>query len=228
MVIPPSGTARGEFEEKIAGAEREFLRRGITLISPAITGRVVLSGKEEAGRHTTVASLSDMERALILAKESSADALLQIGTLQWEPSENSGNAWRFFVKDKGAEGYRFLFFVPIYRFREVSREVFINTSSEERFSLEGDFLNFTGRLVGTQTGEVLASFWINGWRVQCLPQPYEAELEFEPGGGGWRIVNSNYVWRNGEWIREARIRIVESVFSTVADVITGTEPKSQL
>src|SRR5690242_14928486 len=43
MVIPPSGSARGEFDSTISIFEAEFLKLGITVISGAVTGRVVLS-----------------------------------------------------------------------------------------------------------------------------------------------------------------------------------------
>src|SRR5882672_6173101 len=46
MVVPPSGTARAEFEGHLNRFERSFLKRGITVISPAITGRVAAREKE--------------------------------------------------------------------------------------------------------------------------------------------------------------------------------------
>src|SRR3954471_24009015 len=49
IVIPPSGTARGQFDREINFFEREFLNHNLTVISSAVTGRVVLEVKGADG-----------------------------------------------------------------------------------------------------------------------------------------------------------------------------------
>ena len=41
MVLPPSGTKRGQYDPVVALFEREFLKNGITVISGAITGSIL-------------------------------------------------------------------------------------------------------------------------------------------------------------------------------------------
>jgi uncharacterized protein (DUF1919 family) len=103
MVIPPQGTVRGEFDSNVATFEREFLKKGVTVISAAVTGRVVLesAGKEEKGGQVAV-NLSDAERALVMAKQTGADAILQIGLFKW----NDSVATRFFIRGNDTYEYK--------------------------------------------------------------------------------------------------------------------------
>ena len=143
MVIPPSGTVRGQYDSEIALFEREFLRGGITVISGAVTGRVVLdpSGQQ---RVESAAQLSDAERALIMAKQTGADAILQIGQLTW--SETSIPSRFFTCCRSGERGYS-----------EVSQPEYDNWTGKKA-ALAAHVLTFVGRLMDVQTGEVLASF----------------------------------------------------------------------
>ncbi len=77
MILPPSGSSRGQFEGYLNEFERAFLQKGLRVVSSAVTGRVVQERKSESA-----AQLSDVERALILARETGADALLQVGSLE--------------------------------------------------------------------------------------------------------------------------------------------------
>ena len=72
MVLPPQGSERGAASE-LAALEKELLRRGIKVVSSGLTGRVVVE-QTESGRGTEgAAGLSDLERALVLAKKSVAN-----------------------------------------------------------------------------------------------------------------------------------------------------------
>lgn len=134
MVLPPSGTARGGFERELSLFEKHFLDAGVTVISPAITGRVVgIGGKDESAQ-----ALSDAERALLMARQTGAQAILQVGTF-----EAIGLAERLLcgqdpahLEECGPEPYRaapwkYLFRGPVYRFQ--------------------------GRLINVENGEVMAA-----------------------------------------------------------------------
>lgn len=142
MVIPPSGTVRGQYDSEIALFEREFLRGGITVISGAVTGRVLLDPNGQ--QRGDAASLSDAERALIMAKQTGADAILQIGQLTW--SETSIPSRFFICCRSGERGYS-----------EVSQPEYDNWTGKKA-ALASHVLTFVGRLMDVQTGEVLASF----------------------------------------------------------------------
>ena len=79
MIVPPSGTAGVQFEDNMAAIERSFIARGVTVISSAITSRVLADDRTRTSNQTGI-NLSELERALLLAKESRVDAILQIGT----------------------------------------------------------------------------------------------------------------------------------------------------
>jgi hypothetical protein len=84
MVLPPRGSERGQ-QSELADLERILLAKGFRVISSGITGRVASDTVEARADEAT--RLSDLERALILAKKSNADALLQVGELGFKPSE---------------------------------------------------------------------------------------------------------------------------------------------
>lgn len=220
MVIPPSGTARGTFEPKIVLFEREFLKRGITVISGAITGRVVLeTGDTSAKKSESAAELSDMERALIMAKKTGADAILQIGAFQWTAATKPT---RFFVAED----------VPNGRFREVTADEF-NAWSELKKAYASQELSFIGRLVDVDNGEVIASFDLKMPANYLLPGNYTARLsgaddvmsESFQYERRWATVDQvgNYIWHsNLPWCTEDSIKRVEAtLIEYVVKRITG-------
>jgi hypothetical protein len=84
MVLPPRGSERGQVSE-LAELERVLLAEGFRVISSGITGKVASGPAEE--RVDEAARFSDLERALILAKKSNADTLLQVGEMAFQPAE---------------------------------------------------------------------------------------------------------------------------------------------
>ncbi len=80
MVLPSRGSERGQVSD-LAEVERVLLEGGVRVISSGMTGRVVFD--PVGNRVETAANLSDLERALVLARSSSADALLQIVEFGW-------------------------------------------------------------------------------------------------------------------------------------------------
>ena len=64
------------------------MRLGIELVSPAIGGRVVALGSADDGGGQAGVALSDMERVLVLAERSHAEAILQIGDLEYQSPDS--------------------------------------------------------------------------------------------------------------------------------------------
>jgi hypothetical protein len=200
MVLPPSGTARGEFEAGLAAAERQFLKKGLTVISPAITGRVAALNDTDKTDTRRGAELSDAERALILAKSSNADAVLQIGTFRWSSDREDPLASRYFVAQGDA-------------FKETTKEAWANTSPSLTHRCWAPVLHFTGRLIDVESGEVLASFNTRGPAIRNIESTFEVSdrildrresvSEFDVGSG---------------------VETIDRLFSMLADVIAGSRP----
>lgn len=217
MVIPPSAdTKGGSFEESLASAEREFLARGLTLISPAVTSRVY-QGVGSSARP----DLTDMERALMLAKRSNTEALLQIGTFDWRPSTESVHSQRYYLAERRHDSPWYSLF-PRYSFREVNRIEFVEAGSTPRITMRAEFLVFTGRLVDVQDGEVVASFSLQGLLVKNLPQDYVATLAPGEANDSWVVRDANFNFY-GEWRRDASRDLRDRVFSRVARIIVGQQ-----
>jgi hypothetical protein len=214
MVIPPSGTARGQYDKEIALFEREFLKSGITVISGAITGRVVLDAEGGKSKSESAAQLSDAERALIMAKETGADAILQIGQFEW----NEGQT-RYYLADPGSGSHK-----------EVNLAAF-RASNENKISFPSQYLTFVGRLTDVQTGTILASFKIVGATNWNLPMDYNADIVYVQAHPNVLKENFDYVRArqvNGQyltsrpWENEAKERTVSSVIQQVAKRVIGS------
>ena len=144
MVLPPSGTVRGQFERVLNLVERAFLERGVTVITPAVTGRV--AGRDAPGEpRREAASLTDLERALIMAGKSGVDAVLQVGEYEWR-----GAGSRYFCDASECDEYA-------YR------------NARYRIELVGRTLHLTGRLIDVVSGAMLASIDLEQDSVHNFP-----------------------------------------------------------
>lgn len=211
IVIPPSGTARGQFDREINFFEREFLNHNLTVISSAVTGRVVLElkGSEGEKKEEGAQGLSDAERALVMAKKTGADAILQIGTFAWTGRRNC----RYFIGAGASAGSG----TPS-ELREVSLKEY-ESHSGARMPLSGQWLEFVGRLIDVQSGEVMASFKYGNSPLWNLPSSYSAVVKDE--GGGPVVVSESFSLLGGTSLREAEDKTVERVVGAIARRISG-------
>lgn len=223
MVIPPSGSVRGQFDNVIAVFEREFLKSGITVISGAITGRVVLEAAEASGKEKRVeaaAQLSDAERALVMAKETGADAILQIGEFLWS---DQPVLTRYYVLNKKAGA----------SFQEATLDEY-RAWEEEKLAYQSQVLTFIGRLTDVQSGQVLASFKVRSAVNWNLPQDYVAEIEYRgvlPQTDEQRLnvykgkfpvpVTENFPYGKRLWEQEAKEKTSSTLIQRVASKIIG-------
>jgi len=207
MVIPPQGTVRGEFDSNVATFEREFLKKGVTVISAAVTGRVVLesAGKEEKGGQIAV-NLSDAERALVMAKQTGADAILQIGLFQW----NNSTATRFFIRTDDA-----------YEYKEVTKQEFRTADHVRKISYPASVLRFVGRLIDVQSGEVRATFDIENAANWNMPAKYEATIR-EKGENNF-IDSENYSYERADWNEIQKATLEKTIQQVVDRVAIGTK-----
>jgi len=212
IVIPPSGTARGQFDREINFFEREFLNHNLTVISSAVTGRVVLELKGSDGekKEEGAQGLSDAERALVMAKKTGADAILQIGTF----SRTGLRKCRYFIGDKGQANPG----SPPTELREVSLKEYENHQGA-KIAIMGQWLEFVGRLIDVQSGEVMASFKYGNSPVWNLPSPYTAVLADD--GNGVIIVSESFPLHGGSTMKEAEEKAIERVVAGIATRIAG-------
>lgn len=208
MIVPPSGTAGVEFQENLAAIERSFIARGLTVISSAITSRVILDDQtRDRQRADAGLRLSEVERALLLAKESNAHAVLQIGTWTWLDSDAEEYGRRYFVEDKNTK-----------TFNEVSM-----TQWEQARMTQGpttpwygsSILSFTGRLIDVESGEVLASFKIDVPKVN-VAEPLTVSYD-----GDGKAISWSYDWSNDDRkSQSATNRAVSELFDRLANLIS--------
>jgi len=218
MVIPPSGTMRGQFDAEIALFEREFLKGGITVIAGAITGRVVLDQEGSTrGKSEAASQLSDAERALIMAKETGADAIFQIGRFEWTPEEGMT---RYFLADQSSLTHQ-----------EVNLNVYRSAPDDAKIALTAELLHFVGRLTDVQSGIVLASFKITSAANWNLPTDYIATIRYAAPYVFWKEENLPYnkpviiagVNRapTKTWVSQAKDKTSSQVIKQVAKRIIG-------
>ncbi len=154
IVLPPRGSERGQRSE-LADLERVLLGKGFRVISSGITGRVA-SGPTE-GRAIEASRLSDLERALILAKDSNADALLQVGKMGFSPAE------RYFVLDDHDPS----------KLKEVLEPP--AKSDGLHLLLKEARYTFQARLINVENGEILVSVDIAQSTSRVAPIDWEVQ-----------------------------------------------------
>ncbi|MCH7856749.1 MAG: hypothetical protein IIB37_08350 [Gemmatimonadetes bacterium] len=209
IIVPPSGTAGVAFQENLAAIERSFIARGLTVISSAITSRVILEGRTRDRSSADAAiQLSEVERALLLARDSNADAVLQIGMWDWVESETFEYGRRYFVEDKDAK-----------IFREVDQFEFERAQMLEDGPLIRSFgrevLAFTGRLIDVENGEVLASFKIE------VPTVNVANALSVSYDGDGKVVSATYDWAEDERRAQAAYdAAMTALFDRLANLIS--------
>lgn len=225
MVVPPSGTARAAFDAEVANVEREFMQRGLILISPAVGARVT-EGDDDKSKSETQAQLSDVERALILAKKSGADAILQVGQFQWTNDKTN----RYFKV--GSDGCTL---------GEVSKSEYDREGIQKaKIYYKAECMDFIGKLIDVESAEIMLSFHMWQSPIRSLPQEYVAS--FASAGLKYSLQNGQYVIENGQykqawtfniisenfrilsedWKQEAHTKSVQEIFSRVAERIVGT------
>jgi len=197
MVIPPPGTPKGKFDSVINTFEREFLRSGIVVISGAITARV-------AGE-----SLGDAEKALLLAKKSGADAILQIGEWGWS---KEASARRFFLFDDSGRD-------KVYK--EVNAPQY-QAANGLKYAFPSSELRFVGRLIHAESGEVLASFEVKSSANYNLPSEYVAQVEVENDKPV--LKQENFTYMNTAWYGDAVKATETSIVKSVCDRLIHGAP----
>lgn len=202
MVIPPSGSARGQFDSTISIFEAEFLKLGITVISGAVTGRVVLSNEvgTDEKRVEGAAQLSDAERALIMAKKTGAHAVLQVGEFGWTDRDEPPD--RYFVADQASLQYR-----------EVDEGSLQTAAPQFRWVLSAPRLRFIGKLIDVESGEVIASFKIAAAANGCVRSDYVAEHRISDRA---EFASSNYLYAAEVSSSAAKDRCTQAVVQAVA------------
>ncbi len=143
MVLPPKGSERGQVSE-LAHLEKALLKQGVRVISSGVTGRVVNTVDTAEGQANAGATqLTDLERALVLARKSGAEALLQVANMEWAKDANN---FRYYVLQ--ADGKTF---------SEVSKADFEAQAPAKQWAVTGPSLHFEAKLIDAETGEIVTA-----------------------------------------------------------------------
>jgi hypothetical protein len=152
MVLPPQGTERDQQKvPEISGLEKELLRRGIRVISAGLTGRVTIESRVSSETGSNAVVLSQLERALVLAKKSNADALLQVEQLEWTP-----------------ESRKFVYTPPNAAFVAASDADWAATPAGQHYAIVGPTLHIQGKLIDVESGEVMVAIDISQATVNMV------------------------------------------------------------
>jgi hypothetical protein len=207
MVIPPFANDRGKYDEQTSLVESEFIKRSVTVFSAALTARVVTQKTDEAFVAGQGKDLDDVERALIMAKSANAEALLQIGSIDWI----FNGAARYFIWEPDKQAVR-----------ETTRDQF-DSHTDYKWQYTASIFRATGRLIDVITGEVMASFRIDGSTFNSFPETYRSEWAIDDNSRTSpkqlkRVSeSSDYDAIEGR----ARLSLQQNLFSKLADHITG-------
>jgi hypothetical protein len=194
------------------------MKRGVTVISGAVTGRVIFDVEQRDKKPGAAVALTDIERALVMARTTGADAILQLGGIDFYEKVES----RFLVQD----GARALREVPYGKF---------SAWTGRKLALTSSALAFTGKLIDVASGEILASFDLACASLWNLPSDFEGTAThgldgtWVVGGGNFpflgttRVVGGKTVHQPPEWEREGRTRCEQRIIDRLIGV-TVNEP----
>jgi hypothetical protein len=172
MVLPPDSTERDAHKvSEFSALEKELLQRGIRVISAGLTGRVAIESKFTSENGSGPAGggggggrdLSQLERALILAKKSNADALLQVEVLEW------GSGQRRFVYKPSENAFE----------HAGAEEVWSAAPSATRIAYVGPKLSLQGKLIDVESGEVMVALDLSVAIVDLPDAPMSQTLRWE-------------------------------------------------
>jgi hypothetical protein len=152
MILPPAGSERGA-ATPLADIEPFLLEARFEVISSGVTGRVV--NDTGGNRVERAANLSDLERALVLAKASNVDVLFQISEIGWT------TGYRSFIRTDDT-------------FREVRPGISIISKSGV-VRVRDAIFRIRGRIIDVESAEILAS--VNIAQNCSLVTPIGRELE---------------------------------------------------
>jgi hypothetical protein len=156
MVLPPRGSDRGQVSD-LADVERVLLASKIRVISSGVTGRVVLD--QSGNRVETAANLSDLERALVLARNSNTEALLQIVDLGWTDRRRP-------------------FVLAGDRYQEVAPGTSVDPSHLVR--VREAVFRFEARVINVEDGEIVMSIDVSQGTSRVISSPMTVPITSSP------------------------------------------------
>ena len=143
--------------------EKVFLAKGLSIISPAITGRVVLTSPNEIEQKNEAAiGLSQLERALLLGKNAEVDAIINLERFGWGP-KNIFSRY-FILNNKEDES-----------FKEVDIDEY-EKSNNAKVIYTSPYFQIKAKLINVNNGEILSTINLLLPANYALPDDYEVEF----------------------------------------------------
>lgn len=184
---------REDFMDRVAGLEAALAAEGVstTVLRPAESGP---------------AAILDVEPALRRARNERADAVLEVQTWAWRPSDEVAGGRRYFVEVAGRD-----------TLAEVDRGGYEAAGRRSvRYWYGNRVLDFRARLLDPATGERLAAFEIAVPRVN-VADPLEVELDAEGG-----VRSASYAWAATPGLDELLAeRAAAALFARLAQRLAG-------
>lgn len=204
-VMPPSKTDDDEKTLSLAPLESELLRHGLEVYTSALSPTALAEASvEETSVTEKVDVLSEVERALLRARQTNSEALLQVERMEWSYHQVA----RQFIFDGGA----------------------LVSASPDQYSWHNGFgrslsfpaILFTGRLLDVESGEVVIAFSMRDTLISGLEESYTETYEF-PGwfGSDEVTLRSRSTALNEEWLVAAHGRVIRRLCARIAASIAG-------
>ncbi len=185
MVLPAPGLETNS-ASVLSVLEGHLLARNIRVVSSAITGRAVIQSPlaPDSTKPTTGAAiLSDLERALVLAKNANVDCVLQLFTLD----VGTTDATRLFVWPMNGRSLV-----------ESDQKTFETYNPGRRWTLVGPRWQINSKLIDVDSGNVLAVIGFSQSTAHLVQRRFELSalgdaLVPADGTTGWRIASTQDV-----------------------------------
>ena len=177
MVIPGESPTVNQ-EELLTQLEGRLIEEGLSVVSAAITGRVVIAASDR-GQVEGATQLLPLERALVLARGAKADCVFHFQNLV----VGQDDVARFFGWPPGASGLV-----------EIDRRTYDATSASRRWFISGYSMEIRGKVVDVESGNVLVVVSLRQSTPFALPDeiltvPFvDQGLTPQDGYFGWRMI----------------------------------------
>lgn len=203
VMPPPSSGDEDDDALALASLEAEFIRHGLEVYTSALSPTALAAASEgDVPDVAETEQLSQVERALLRARQTNAQALLQIKALKWSDDQVS----RYFVLDGDA-------------IILTSKDFYTWHDGFGRY-LKFPGVVFQGRLIDVASGEVVIAFSIRDNLLSGIEGAYVETWEVA-GGGDDATLRSTSAVLDEAWAFDAHARVMRRIFTRVAACIAG-------
>ena len=212
MLVPPAGRGRSDIDGEFAAIERELIRNGVTLLT--------------ADGLRDDPSLRDLEKVFAAARDTGAEAILEIRSFGTARGVELPGSTRYFapegagvIRQLGDEVQRMVMIKsggkPLVETDEESYSRLSGDARKRSRAYTDDVLELSGRLIDVKTREVVISLHYLVPVARC-GRPY-----FEIVEDSGKTTESAYAWDADDSRRARRAVARKMVITKLADRLSG-------